>query len=149
MALPLEKELLPFSVLEWEPISEYAKKLFRNYRDVRAEILEKQSAMAEARARLANRFRKKKELELNDRVLCRDPRLRSTRAGGRTPWRKQLSEPMTIVELHGNRANLSDDRGQRQLGSSRRAGLLARAPLQGVSRILGSARSPVRVGWRV
>ena len=57
---PLEKELLPFSVLEWEPISEYAKKLFRNYRDVRAKILEKQSAMAEARARLANRFRKKK-----------------------------------------------------------------------------------------
>ena len=36
-------------------------------------------------------------------MVYRDPRLRS---GGRTPWRKQLSEPLRIVAKQGNRVDL-------------------------------------------
>ena len=39
LATPLEKELQPFAVNEFEPLSEYAKTLFRNYRQIRTRVL--------------------------------------------------------------------------------------------------------------
>ena len=39
MALPLEKELQPFQVLEFEPITEYAGNVFRAYREIKAKVL--------------------------------------------------------------------------------------------------------------
>ena len=38
MALPLERELQPFQVLDFEPISDYAKNVFRAYREIKAKV---------------------------------------------------------------------------------------------------------------
>ena len=38
MAMPLEKELMPFTALGFEPISEYAKALFKRYRELKARL---------------------------------------------------------------------------------------------------------------
>ncbi|CAE7034866.1 pol, partial [Symbiodinium sp. CCMP2456] len=89
MAIPLERDLEPFTVLEWEPISEYAARLFRRYRELRAKVLDHRAEESAKRASLVNRFRVSKQLCAGDVVVLRDPR--TARAGGRTPWRKQLS----------------------------------------------------------
>jgi hypothetical protein len=38
-AIPLEKELQPFQVLDFEPVTEHAKNLFKTYREIRAKVL--------------------------------------------------------------------------------------------------------------
>ena len=40
-ATPLERELQPFQIPEFEPASEYVARLFKTYRAVRAEVLSK------------------------------------------------------------------------------------------------------------
>ena len=97
MALPLEKELQPFQVLEFEPITEYAKNVFRAYREIKARVLKHYAKSSEKRAELANRFRKSRHIEPGARVVYRDPRQRA--AGGRTPWKQPLSEPCTVIEV--------------------------------------------------
>ena len=104
LAIPLEKDLMPFQVLDFEPISEYAKSLFKRYRELRALVLEKQAAASQKRADLANRFRRSRRLEEGDMVVYRDPRARS--AGGRTPWRTGMSEPCIVDSVQGNHAVL-------------------------------------------
>jgi len=83
LATPLEKELQPFQVLDFEPISEYAKKLFYEYRKIRHKVISGYGEMSEKRAELANRFRKTRELQPGMKVVYRDPRAKA--AGGRTP----------------------------------------------------------------
>jgi len=63
LAVPLEKELQAFQVLDFEPVSEYARKLFREYRDLRAKVSGWYAATSTRRAELANRWRKTKSLE--------------------------------------------------------------------------------------
>ncbi|CAK8990984.1 unnamed protein product, partial [Durusdinium trenchii] len=103
IACPLERELLGQSVWEFEPVEEHTKKLFRSYREIRVKVLGWYAASSAKRAERANRFRKVKVVEIGDLVVYRDPRLRS---GGRTPWRKQLSEPYRVVAQRGNRVDL-------------------------------------------
>ncbi|CAK8988949.1 unnamed protein product [Durusdinium trenchii] len=103
IACPLERELLGQSVWEFEPVEEHTKKLFRSYREIRVKVLGRYAASSAKRAERANRFRKVKVVEIGDLVVYRDPRLRS---GGRTPWRKQLSEPYRVVAQRGNRVDL-------------------------------------------
>ncbi|MCP4895732.1 MAG: transposase family protein, partial [bacterium] len=57
LALPLEKELAPFAVHDYEPLDSYAKGLFRAYREMRAKVVGWQAATSEKRAELANRWR--------------------------------------------------------------------------------------------
>ena len=103
LASPLERELIGRECWEFEPIEESTKRLFQSYREVRVKVLGWQAASSAQRAERANRFRKVKVVEIGDLVVYRDPRLRS---GGRTPWRKQLSEPLRIVAKQGNRVDL-------------------------------------------
>ena len=79
LATPLEKELQMFDVLKFEPTTEYARRLFAQYRDVRAKVLSWRAIASEKRAEVANRYRKVKEVELGSLVVYRDPKLR---AGG-------------------------------------------------------------------
>ena len=83
MAIPLEKDLQPFQISEFEPLSDWARNLFTAYRSLGAKVLRWEKRTSERRAELANRFRNKKRLEEGTRVGYRDPRQR--RAGGRTP----------------------------------------------------------------
>jgi hypothetical protein len=91
------------SALSFEPISEYARNLFLRYREIKVRVLKHWRDASEARARLANRFRKDTPVACGDRVVYRDPKVRSE---GRVPWRKALSGPWVVVELKGNKALL-------------------------------------------
>ena len=73
MALPLSKELRPFSVGDFEPVDKFAKDLFEKYREVKAEVTERFAGTSEARAQLANRFRKNATYAKGDRVVFRAP----------------------------------------------------------------------------
>ena len=80
LASPLERELQPFQVSEFEPLSEYASKLFRTYRDIRTKVVGWLHNSSVKRADLANRFRKEKKIVPGMEVVLRDPRQR--KAGG-------------------------------------------------------------------
>ena len=56
------------------------------------------------RAKLANRFRKVKDFHIGDCVAFRDPRARA--AGGRTPWKKPLTDPCVVIKFKGNKLTL-------------------------------------------
>ena len=101
LATPLERELQPFQVGELEPLSEYVAALYRNYRTIRAHVLEYMSMTAEKRAELVNRYRRPKDVKIGSRVCIRDPRHR--KAGGRTPHKKPLPEPVEVVEKSGSK----------------------------------------------
>ena len=104
LAVPLEKDLQAFQVLDFEPVSEYARKLFREYRDLRAKVSGWYAATSTRRAELANRWRKTKSLEPGDKVVDRDPRAKAV--GGRTPWKEPLSDPCIVESARGNRARV-------------------------------------------
>jgi len=104
LALPLEKELQPFQVNEFEPVSEFAKKLFHNYRQIRVRVMGYLQKMSSDRAELANRWRRSKKLEPGMQVVLRDPRQR--KAGGRTPYRQPHTDPCTILEVRGNKCKV-------------------------------------------
>ena len=108
LASPLERALQPFTVNQFEPMTEYVAKLFANYRDIWVKVTSHIKDTAQKRADLANRFRKGKELAVGQRVLIRDPQLRRA---GRRGWYKQPSAPGTIVEMHGNQCTVRRDDG--------------------------------------
>ena len=64
------------------------------------------SKTSEKRERNSPKFRRRKVINPGDKVVLRDPRL--TAAGGRTPWKKPLTEPLLVeaVEGNGNRLTL-------------------------------------------
>ena len=104
MATPLEKELQPFVVSQFEPLSEYCETLFRNYREIRVRVLGWIKDSSAKRAESVNRFRRSKTLRQGDEVVVRDPRQR--KAGGRTPYKQPYTEPALVLEVHGNKCSL-------------------------------------------
>ena len=100
----LEKDLQPFQVLDFEPISEWASELFQQYKKVRELVINHMANSSADRAKLANRFRKVKEFHVGDRVAFRDPRARA--AGGRTAWKKPLTDPCVVTKIKGNKLTL-------------------------------------------
>jgi len=103
-ALPIAKELQPFQVLDFEPVSEYAKDLFAQYRTLKAKVVGWYAETSEKRATLANRFRREKVVVEGDRVVYRDPRAKAV--GGRTPWKEPLSDPCVVENASGNKLSL-------------------------------------------
>ena len=103
LATPLDKELQPFAVNQFEPMSEYVKNLFRNYREIRVRVLGWLKHASAKRADLTNKFRRSKNLKPGDEVVVRDPRQR--KAGGRTPYRQPYTEPAIVLEIHGNKCS--------------------------------------------
>jgi len=103
-AVPLEKELQAFQVLDFEPVSDHAKNIFRTYPDVRAKVLGWYAASSGKRADLANRFRKNTLIDVGQRVVYRDPRAKAV--GGRTAWKEPLSDPCVVESVQGNKATL-------------------------------------------
>ena len=99
LGLPLERELLR-DVLQYEEVSEYARRVFGEYTRIRNAVVSHWNHASEARAKLANKCRRTLRLEVGDQVMYRDPRSRS---GGRTPWKKELTGPWQVVSTEGNR----------------------------------------------
>ncbi len=109
LATPLEKELQPFTKASFEPMSEFVRKLFRNYREIRVRVLGHLREASKKRAELANKFRRSKSLKPGDEVVLRDPRQR--KAGGRTPYRQPYTDPAHVLEVHGNKCTLRTKEG--------------------------------------
>ena len=109
LAMPLEKEMQPFTVCEFEPMSEYVAKLFSNYREIRVRVLGWLKASSEKRADLANRFRVSKDIQIGQKVVLRDPRQR--KAGGRTPYRQPYTDPCSVEKVTGNKMVLRKQDG--------------------------------------
>ena len=94
-AIPLGRELTPFVTHDYETMNEYARGMFRAYRDMRARVIGWHAASSAKRAELANRWRKTKKLQPGDLVVFRDPRAKA--AGGRAPYKEPLSDPYDVV----------------------------------------------------
>ena len=104
LSSPLEREIAPFQVSEFEPVSEYIRKIFATYRELRVKVLTYLGNKSLERAALANRFRKGKTIAGGDRVVIRDQRQR--RAGGRTVYKQPLTDPLVVESMHGNKCTL-------------------------------------------
>ena len=104
MATPLDKELQLFVVNQFEPITDYLKSLFKNYREIRVRVLGWLKDASAKRADLANRFRRFKNIQPGDEVVVRDPRQR--KAGGRAPYRQPYTDPVVVLDIHGNKCSL-------------------------------------------
>ena len=96
-ALPLEKELKPFVVGDFENTTEYSKQLFKQYRDIRTKVRSWQAKASEQSAARANRHRRPKELVKGKMVVYKDPRVKA--AGGRAHWKEPLTSPCIIEEV--------------------------------------------------
>ena len=86
-------------------MSEYIANIFRTYREVKVKVLTHLQNKSLERAELANRFRRNKSIHVGDQVLLKDRR--QQRAGGRTPWKQPLTDPVTVKEVHGNKATVT------------------------------------------
>ena len=80
MSSPLERELQPFQISEFEPVDQYLRNIFRVYREVKVHVTRHMASKSLNRAELANRFRRQKILKKGNTVMLRDQRQR--RAGG-------------------------------------------------------------------
>ena len=100
LSTSLERELLPFETARDEPISEMAQRMFGDFRKLQRLVKDMVGKEAKRAQELANRHRPEKLLRTGDRVLWRDPKMTKERAG-RTPWKRALIGPGTIVGLPG------------------------------------------------
>ena len=89
---------------QFEPVSDYVKTIFSNYREIKARVYSRLRETSAKRAQLANRSRRGKKVQVGDEVVFRDPRQR--KAGGRTPYKQPLTEPALVTKI------LSDNRVQ-------------------------------------
>ena len=99
-----KKSSNPFKFVSFEPLSEYCKTLFRNYREIRVRALGWLKENKTKRAESTNKFRRSKTLHPGDEVVVRDPRQR--KAGGRTPYKQPYTEPALVLDVHGNKCSL-------------------------------------------
>ena len=84
LATPLDKELQPFAPAQFEPLSDYVRELFKNYREVRVRVLAWLAQTSQKRAELANRFRRNKTIRKGDEVVVRG----KLDAAGKPPRRR-------------------------------------------------------------
>ena len=80
VAAPLAGCLSPFEVLEFEHVTDYVRQIFDEYRVVREKVLKYYAESSEKRSKLANRYRKQRDISVGMKVVYRDPRVRA--AGG-------------------------------------------------------------------
>ena len=109
LAVPLGKELKPFQVGDMENLTEYAKNLFRSYKEIRGKIRAQQALASANRADKANKFRRPMELVNGKLGAYRDPR--AIAAWGRTQWREPLLSPCVIEDAKQNKCSLRKPEG--------------------------------------
>ena len=104
LATPLEKELRPFCVSQFEPVDEFLKELFKRYRYIRTSVRGWLKEASAKRAAQANKTRFSKTLQVGDEVVVRDPRQR--KAGGRMGYRQPYTDPARVLKINGNKCKL-------------------------------------------
>ena len=108
-ALKLEKDLQPFQLRDFEPVTDYARKLFTEYREIRETVINKKLKESQARADTTNRFRKSRELRVGQKVAYRDPRV--VAAGGRSHYRRPLTSATISEVISKTKCKLITDAG--------------------------------------
>ena len=107
--MKLEKDLQPFQVCEFEPVTDYARNLFAGYRRIRELIIQTKMKESAARADTANQFRKSRELRVGRRVAYRDPHANA--AGGRAHYRCPLTNAAILEVESKTKCKLITDAG--------------------------------------
>ena len=105
VASPLERELIPADAGAELAVSEVAKKQFQSWRLMRQLVLQHLGREHAQAAKLVNRYRRRKQLQVGDTVLVADPKLTKERAG-RAPWKRPLGNFGRITEVTYNKANI-------------------------------------------
>ena len=77
------RDLQPFQIQEYEPVTEWAARLFREYREVRTRVLTHMAGQSQRRADAINRHRKNMSLSVGDLVAIKDKHKR--KSGGGVP----------------------------------------------------------------
>ena len=101
LALPLERDVLA-DALQFEPVSDWAAKQLGQFREISKVVSKHWERASEARARLANRYRRTVDLKVGDRVVWKSPAARPEGAG-RLPWKPGLHGPWEVVDVRGHR----------------------------------------------
>ena len=96
LAVPLGKELRPFQVGDLENLTEYAKNLFRSYKEIRGKLRAAQALASAGRADKANKFRRPRELVNGKLVAYRDPP--AIAAGGEPSGGNRFFPPVSSKE---------------------------------------------------
>ena len=97
----LEKDLIR-EAMQFEPMSDWSRRQFGQFSVLAKKVQKHWEQSSEARAKLANRYRRSVDLKPGDRVVWHSPTSRPEGAG-RVPWRRGLSGPWEIVSVHGNK----------------------------------------------
>ena len=98
LSTPLERELQPFQVSEFEPMEDYCREVFATYRELKVKVLAYLQSKSIERSDLKNRFRRNKTNRVGDKVIIRDQRQK--KAGGRAPYKLPLHGPLVVKSLH-------------------------------------------------
>ena len=93
-----------------EPLTDFCRNIFQQYRKVRVRVLSHLYEQSRKRAEQANRHRQPRAVKVGDEVVFRDPRQR--KAGGRTPYRRPYEGPGLILEIRGNKCTLRTPDGK-------------------------------------
>ena len=110
LSTSLERELMPFTTAPDEPISDMAQRLFGDFRKLQRLVKDMVGKEAKRAQELANRHRPDKLIQSGDRVLWWDPKMTKERAG-RTPWKRALVGPGTVLAAPGRRLDIRTDDG--------------------------------------
>ena len=102
LGLGLEKDLIR-EAMKFEPMSEWSRRQFGQFAAAARQVRRHWEKSSEARAKLANRYRRTLELRPGDRVVWQAP---TSRPEGRVPWRRGLSGPWEVVSVRGNKLTL-------------------------------------------
>ena len=97
LGLGLEKDLIR-EAMKFEPMSEWSRRQFGQFAAAARQVRRHWEKSSEARAKLANRYRRTLELRPGDRVVWQAP---TSRPEGRVPWRRGLSGPWEVVSVRG------------------------------------------------
>ena len=96
LSLPLEKHVFVRDALQFEPISDWARGQFKQFKELADAVKTHWEKASASRARLANRHRRTVDF------LWNSPTPRPEGAG-RLPWRPGLTGPWRVAEVHGHR----------------------------------------------
>ena len=105
IASPLERELLPLDEGESQSVAEVVRKQFDGFRRMRETVLAHRAREGAARVEIANKGRSTKIMEVDDRLLLRDPSRRRAKAG-HGPGKPTPAGPLKIVAARGNLLDL-------------------------------------------
>ena len=97
----LEKDLIR-EAMQFEPMSDWSRRQFGQFSVLAKKVQKHWEQSSEARAKLANRYRRSVDLKPGDRVVWHS-RTSRPEGAGRVPWRRGLSGPWEIVSVHGNK----------------------------------------------